>query len=638
MKFLRILGIILLLIPFNLLAQKAKQDTTLRIGSIIIDSTQSDFIFRSKLPELHQIAGAPKAFYTYFWEFGDGNYSFSESPEHSYSKNGDYTVYMSATNNYDDGLPPTARPVKISAPESSVQAKNNSHKLIENHDGFRLQTNRDPSPNQNMDFILSYGNEKSQSSSGKVFLFYNEKKYKDDNFDLVTSRFYHDEKEQDPDSLRQSAQNPELTNALNDAYAIFRDFKVYNFDSIQPQDERNIFYTFKTTPEMIKDTSAILAIRSIYVPDSRSSEFKVLDKEMEIVTSHDPNKMAVNNSFLNYRFSNKKKLTYKVKFQNNGEGPAKTIRLNVDVPDLLDKSTLEIVDMYPKCQVCPKEEVNYSCLDTIILDDKIVFEFKNIYLPGSAQKGVQERDSTKGFVKYTIRLADKVPKKAIKCRTDIIFDKNDPIRTNTATTRYLPGLSIGIKAGYNSFPDLINSKDFFGGFTLSPYKSYRKYLQAEIMFSRLTYDLAESTTSEVIQGLELANGVAIKQAIAYTSSSSNIQQFNIDLVPVSFRYNINGIIGLGVGPQFSIDLSTKNKSFSVQEYYTYNNQVQGRLIEEMATTSSDVTNSSFGNIKMRIFGDITVGSSRVGPSIGVRYIQGTEKPMQQWQFYAIWKI
>jgi hypothetical protein len=29
------------------------------------------------------------------------------------------------------------------------------------------------------------------------------------------------------------------------------------------------------------------------------------------------------------------------------------------------------------------------------------------------------------------------------------FDKNEPILTNYATTRFLPGISVGIKTGYN---------------------------------------------------------------------------------------------------------------------------------------------------------------------------------------------
>jgi hypothetical protein len=50
---------------------------------------------------------------------------------------------------------------------------------------------------------------------------------------------------------------------------------------------------------MIKDTSATITMRGIFVPN-RSFK-KPQDLEMEIVTSHDPNKMGSNGSFMNYR-------------------------------------------------------------------------------------------------------------------------------------------------------------------------------------------------------------------------------------------------------------------------------------------------------------------------------------------------
>ena len=41
--------------------------------------------FSSTLRPLQQTAGAPEAFYSYFWEFGDGNFSFRENPTHIFA-------------------------------------------------------------------------------------------------------------------------------------------------------------------------------------------------------------------------------------------------------------------------------------------------------------------------------------------------------------------------------------------------------------------------------------------------------------------------------------------------------------------------------------------------------------------------
>ncbi len=44
------------------------------------------------------------------------------------------------------------------------------------------------------------------------------------------------------------------------------------------------------------------------------------------------------------------------------------------------------------------------------------------------------------------------------------------------------------KAGYIFTPDRNNNREYFAGVTLSPYKSYRGYLQAELMVSAASFD------------------------------------------------------------------------------------------------------------------------------------------------------
>ena len=72
-------------------------------------------------PPLDQIPGAPEAFYEYFWEFGDGSYSFEENPTHIYKDFGDGDVLVAMTNNYSNGGAPPTRPKK------KTQKKRTSH-------------------------------------------------------------------------------------------------------------------------------------------------------------------------------------------------------------------------------------------------------------------------------------------------------------------------------------------------------------------------------------------------------------------------------------------------------------------------------------------------------------------------------
>jgi len=634
-------------ICLQLVAQQEK-DTISRIATITYNTIDNEVDFIPKTPTLEQIAGAPKAFYSYYWEFGDGNYSKKKDPTHIYKNKGTYDIKFWATNNYDTGKPPTTRPKKVTI-TSITKDYNDETSMTES---FTLQRNREPIPDENIVVIMSYKNTKNYATNGKLFMFYNEQKYKANNFDLSDTRTHHNEKEivennfvytnEVNDSqtflastdnvffekliLQDSTEKTNLPFTLETAKGDFKNRKVLEFNNMQPNEERNIFFTLKTTPEMLKDTSAIISVRGVYVPDRNYDNHNVKDMEMEIVTSHDPNKMSSNGTFMNYRLVRFKTLKYKIKFQNSGEGSARTIRLETDIPEMLDKSTLKVLDMYPKCRICPKEEVRYSCLDTTFTNSQVIFTFKNIYLPGSEQKNVKEYDSTKGFVKYSIKFSKDFHKKKTKSRTAIIFDKNEPIITNYSTTRFLPGISIGAKTGYNYYPDLQDSKSYFVGATLSPYKSYRWYWQVELVNSFNSYT-TNRFTEQTIDG---AHGFRFLQRKTTTSNFTNI---NLE-IPVLLRYNINNFIGLGAGIQANFKLNEK------QDITVLTEDFEGTSSDFLinSTTELSQNSNSFVSLKKGVLVEATLGFARIGPSLGARYVMNFEDSFNYWQFYAIWKF
>lgn len=661
-------------------AQEITKDSTRHQATIKENITGKIVSFSPELSPLRQIAGAPKANWDNYWEFGDGHYSFKENPKHQYKENGNYAVRLSSTNNYDDGKPPLTRPKKINVnDQASTDDTINSiedYELISKHNGFRIQNNREPSPEEEIQIIVSYANDKNIDTQGKLYVFFNEKKFKDNNFVLTDIRTHHNEKEIDEpsfalrklinrdDLIRSTGMHTfleknsilldttrtDLPKSLQDANDYYRDVKVWDVNDVKPHEERNLFLTLKTTPEMLKDTSAIITIRSIYVPERGNSLHKITEKEMEIVTSHDPNKMAVYNSFLNYRLVRFKRLKYKVRFQNNGEGPAKLIKLNTDIPKMLDKSSLRVLDMYPKVPICPNDkEVRYSCLDTVFFDDKISFQFKNIYLPGSNQKGVHEKDSTKGFVKYSMKFGKDFHKVKSKSQTAIIFDKNPPIITNSSTARFKPGISIGAKAGYNYFfasdEDLnfdeakdntnfdTTASGFFVGATISPYKSYKWYLQTEIMASiQYIKSTSFNETSD-------AGGTAGFPTISQTKLKNEIQKNYLDIVPVSIRYNVNSFLGLGFGPQLSLNGWQKTNSFEdTSVFFDHNGIPEEELVDLHTHTCETTYKKGIELNNYGVFVDLTLGISRIGPSVGIRYVQNFNEPTKQLQTYAIWKF
>ena len=634
---------------FSIAQQEIEKDTTQRTANITLKNVGNAVEFKADAPELNQIAGAPKAFYTNFWEFGDGTFSKEKAPKKTYKKNGDYTVRLWATNNYDTGKPPTSRPKKIKVNNAKDDYKDEASM----DSALNLQRNREPIPEEEIVVVFSYKNTKDYTTNGKFFLFYNEEKYPADNFDLLETRPYHNEREImddivfsskfDPDVYYASAEDELLTlqtkpqdttvrrnlpMTLSDAKSTYRNSKQLSFENLKPNEERHVFYNLKTTKEMLKDTSAIISVRGVYVPDDSYDNHHVKDMEMEIVTSHDPNKMSSNASFLNYRLVRFKRPKFKIRFQNNGEGPATTIRLETDVPDMFDKSSIEVLDMYPKVKICPKYEVKYSCLDTTYTEKQAIFTFKNIYLPGSEQKNVKVYDSTKGFVEYRLKFSKDFHKEKTKSRTAIIFDKNDPIITNYSTTRFLPGISIGVKAGYNSFADLKNSESYFIGATISPYKSYRWYWQVELLNSLHSYN-GNSTIEE-----EFVEGPAGPQLFQRTTTSNNYK--NIDWeIPVLVRYNVNNFIGLGAGIIGTISVNEKQEqSILIEQFEGQNPDLPDTNIIE----SNEELTESFTNFRKGFLVEATAGFARIGPSLGARYVFNLEDDYNYLQLYAIWKF
>lgn len=632
-------------------SQVTKKDTVTRRADIKYEKKGNAVYFSAELPPLFPIAGAPPAKFTNFWEFGDGTYSKETSPKKKYKKKGDYKVNLSVTNNYDNGKPPKTRPKTVAVTEIT-ETNFSDIASIPIADGYTIFASREPVPDEEMIVVVSYENQLNYVANGKLYLFYNEKEFKNKNFDLIEARTHFNEKEVRENDLAFAKEsnhtqtylastsgfsipknilnpaNENLEMTIAESKSLFNNNHILEFDNMDPGEIRNVFFTFKTTPEMLKDTSAIVKMRGVYIPDRNYKTHKKKTLEMEIVTSHDPNKMSSNAAFMNYRLVRFKTLNFKIRFQNDGEGPARMIRLESDIPDMFDKSTLEVTDMYPKCPICPKDEVvNYSCLDTIIKEKQIHFVFRNIYVPGSNQKNVMEKDSTKGFVKYTLKFAKDFHKKKTKSRTAIYFDKNDPVITNYATTRFLPGISVGAKAGYNYFPDLKDSKSYFVAATVSPFKSYRWYWQVELQNGLNNYK-SETNVKDFLVTSE--NGNTHLQRI---TSNSEFENYNLE-IPVLVRYNLSNYIGIGAGIQGNINVSKKESTNLIIE--NFEGQKDDYLMNtELANTKNSET---FSDFKAGVLLDLTVGFARIGPTFGARYNMSFDKNFNYLQLYGLWKF
>jgi len=349
------------------------------------------------------------------------------------------------------------------------------------------------------------------------------------------------------------------------------------------------------------------------------------------------------NSRMNFRFTGKKKkLTYKVRFQNTGKGPAKKVNVGVAIAEVLDMGSIKILDSKPKLVMADSAYTNQSSLDTLRGTDSIHFVFQNIYLPGIQQKGVKDADSTMGYIEYEIGFKDKPKKLPFKSGAAIVFDKNEPIYTNRSVGKYKMGLSPGIIAGYgfpfeNGSTPYTGQKNLYFGASIAPYAPHRYFLQAELYMSTYAekeYLVERTPGNGRIVALDNADGRKEEFRLNYVDSTAVIKAVTINIVPLQLRRNFNKFIGAGVGSLVSFALD-KQSLPSRQGFFE---SVKSPGTIRTLTESYDKIKSSFSDFQNTMFADVQIGKVHVGPSIGFRYLYTLQDKGNRVITYATWKF
>src|SRR5690606_21757135 len=178
-------------------------------------------------------------------------------------------------------------------------------------------------------------------------------------------------------------------------YSAYNSLTAYDVDPSNAEQQFSLI-NLDVTEDMLVDTNAIVTITGVFIPEDGIANVHQVD--IPVVKSHDPNKMSVKPARMSYRFQSKHKtLTYKVQFQNDGEGDARNVRLEMALPPEVNKETFRLKALYPKCDTCQTANA-MGCYQYYIKDDgTFVFHFKDIALPGTAAKDITDMDSTKGF-------------------------------------------------------------------------------------------------------------------------------------------------------------------------------------------------------------------------------------------------
>jgi hypothetical protein len=625
--------------------------------------------FTPLLRDLRPIAGAPAPFYTYFWEFGDGTFSFEKEPVHLYTDSGMFKVRLFATNNYDDGKRPPTRPKPIPIPNKPSQtllaSASPTPSLFKMGGSIVLKNNCMPKPGDDMILILGYRNKSEnlkQSINGTVAILYNDKEFSNNNFELVEVRAYNNETKTDlknqtatlaaiskkgSGDIYQASTLTGITQTELDNFAAkaaqpiknemenFKSSQAWKFQNLKAGKENFVFMHFKTTPQMLKDTNAVVRLSGVMIPDDADLPKEFFNIELQIVASHDPNKMNIRKTRMNYRLTGKhRELTYQVHFQNNGKGPAKKVDLGVTLPHIVDPATITVSKTKPVVQIGNPAYASQSYLSTNVVQDTVHFVFNNIYLPGSQQQGVHDADSTQGYVEYKVKFKEKPEKLPFNTQAAIVFDKNPPVYTNKATGKFKMGLSPAIIVGFG-FPISANTQSYLKqnnlvlGASLAPYHPTTKYFQIELYFNNYK---ESSQSSSVTLRQDTGIGVS-KFQITSRSAVLSSKVTTLNFVPGSFRYNFSKFVGGGVGALMSFDISN-TQTFSSSSHLTGLNGVADADIQGASGTVS----KSFTNVRASLFADVVVGLVRVGPAVGFRYFYDPRSNANTMTTYATWKF
>src|SRR5882757_6533086 len=153
---LRLLGAAQSKLPPASLPPVPPQDTVPAL--IQVDGDEDSLHFSAVLRPLRQVAGAPASFYTYFWELGDGSFSFTKNPTHIYNDTGTYQVRLYATNNYDDGKAPATRPRPVRVKKKPAGMANWASNFFHGKGNIEMKINRNPKPGEDFVALVGYRN------------------------------------------------------------------------------------------------------------------------------------------------------------------------------------------------------------------------------------------------------------------------------------------------------------------------------------------------------------------------------------------------------------------------------------------------------------------------------------------------
>lgn len=360
--------------------------------------------------------GRSRAYYDYFWKFGNGDFSFEECPSYTFAVSGSsINVELELTQIYsDDEIEELDRLINITTGNDDPETENNSVRM-EDESGDAtsvvLQYNRDPVEGKPVTFMITYTEGFALYDGIKIT--YDPSEYTFDHLDL-----FHDE----------------AIHCTSSGEAIL------SFPALASGEQRTLFVTF-TTAMNISRTTSVTAQSFQIGPNDAIDTYESVTKA--VGKSYDPNQKVVNDNFhcIDPFPASPPSLTYHIDFENVGTGPASYIRIEDPLDDYLDAAPVfSICTEALPCGVVFVKPWSVTPLTTSQVfkkGNRLVWEFEApVLLKGKRQPGYGINfppQDTKGYVDFSIDTQTFPPLPGcviIPNSCQIYFDGNRPITTD----------------------------------------------------------------------------------------------------------------------------------------------------------------------------------------------------------------
>ena len=610
--------------------------TTHEPPQIKIERNGSDYIFSlSDRPPLRQSLKT-KPYFRYFWEFGDGHYSRDESPHHQFAKGCDYEIRLHLVPCGTVDFVRAASSQRLVVPKAAVgtptESRNYPNEIVS------LTTSYNVRADERVVIAVGVKSPTGGVATGqnRLFLFFHDKELsRNSNMlriaETRTALF----------GAAAVLTAPELNHAaVRAADEQFATKLILNIPTLDPS-VSNVFFEFQKVDASalgLTDEKKTMRVRAILFVNGQPHEQNVA---VQIEKSHDPNDLRVMPSYMSFRNIGEKSFLYRARFENTGDNDEKHLSVKVSRSKYTDPKRDSIVDMKPKCPICPDNYVERAgdapCLKVIRTLDSLEFKFYNISLLGKRQQGIRSKKDAEGFIEYRLF---PLPKGMIKtdfsARADVFFSGYS-LPTNRARVTFSPGLSIGPKVGVN-FDPKSNAISYFVGVTASPYKPEGIYLQFEVFgdvssLSRSEYYVRDSVRTIIKDIQTQCVGCTVDSVTIFRGS---VTQNTLSIIPLQLRIDVEKIFSFGIGGSVDMlfrsltGIQTTSVQVTTLNGYKYN---QDGLNDKL-------NNSKETLYKFNAFADASVGYDQF--RLGARYIfpinSKSDNRHEYWQFYATYKF